>query len=158
MQAELERGVDRRVFLQGVAASAAALALPTWGSSASAAPAGDLDAIQKEIEKRHDESVQRLQEWIKQPSIAAENRGMNEGCDLTMRMLRDAGFQQVAKVPTDGQPGIFATLDAGAPRTIGLYFMYDVKQADPAEWSSPPFDAALVDKPELGKVLVGVAR
>jgi acetylornithine deacetylase/succinyl-diaminopimelate desuccinylase-like protein len=33
--------------------------------------------------------------------------------------------------------------------------MYDVKQADPAEWSSPPWAAALVDKPGLGKVLVG---
>jgi len=61
-----------------------------------------------------------------------------------MRMLRDAGFQQASKIPTDGQPGIFATLDAGAPRTLGLYYMYDVKQADPAEWSSPPFEAALV--------------
>ncbi len=33
--------------------------------------------------------------------------------------------------------------------------MYDVKQADPAEWSSPPFEAALVDKPGFGKVLIG---
>jgi acetylornithine deacetylase/succinyl-diaminopimelate desuccinylase-like protein len=148
---ELERGVDRRAFLQGVAAGAAALALPPWARGV----ASDLDAIGAEIDKRHDESVQRLQEWIRQPSIAAENRGMNEGCDLTMRMLRDAGFQQVVKVPTDGQPGIFATIDAGAPRTFGLYFMYDVKQADPAEWSSPPFDAALVDKPGLGKVVMG---
>src|SRR5207249_4657850 len=90
-----------------------------------------------------------------QPSIAAENRGMNEGCDLTMRMLSDAGFTSVTKVPTEGQPGIFATLDAGAPRTLGLYFMYDVKQADPAEWSSPPFEAALIDKPGLGKILMG---
>jgi acetylornithine deacetylase/succinyl-diaminopimelate desuccinylase-like protein len=149
--------VDRRMFLQGAAASglvgAASLALPNWASGA--ASAEDLSAIQKEIEKRHAESVQRLQEWIKQPSIAAENRGMNEGCDLTMRMLRDAGFQQVTKVPTDGQPGIFATLDAGAPKTVALYFMYDVKQADPAEWTSPPFEAALVEKPGLGKVIVG---
>jgi acetylornithine deacetylase/succinyl-diaminopimelate desuccinylase-like protein len=149
--------VDRRMFLQGAAASglvgAASLALPNWASGG--APADDLAAIQREIEKRHDESVQRLQEWIRQPSIAAENRGMNEGCDLTMRMLRDAGFQQVTKVPTDGQPGIFATLDAGAPKTIALYFMYDVKQADPAEWTSPPFDAALVDRSGLGKVIVG---
>ena len=89
--------------------------------------------------------------WIRQPSIAAEHRGMDEGCDLTMRMLRDAGFGEVTKIPTDGQPGIFATLDAGAPRTIGIYFMYDVKQVDPAEWSSPPFEAALVDKPGPGK-------
>ncbi|HEX7680935.1 MAG TPA: M20/M25/M40 family metallo-hydrolase [Thermoanaerobaculia bacterium] len=70
-------------------------------------------------------------------------------------MLLDAGFQSVSKVPTDGQPGIFATLDAGAPRTLGVYFMYDVKQVTPSEWSSPPWDAALVDKPGIGKVVVG---
>src|SRR5260370_3168895 len=71
-----------------------------------------------------------------------------------MRMVRDAGFQQATKIPTDGQPGIFAALDAGAPRTFGLYYMYDVKQADPAEWSSPPFEAALIDKPRVGKPLM----
>src|SRR5579863_6819711 len=144
---------DRRTFLQATAATAAALALPRW--TRAAAPASDLDPIFAEIEKRHDESLKRLQTWIRQPSIAAENRGMNEGCELTMQMLRDAGFTQVAKVPTDGQPGIFATLDAGAPKTLGLYFMYDVKQVDPAEWSSPPWDAALGDKPGLGKVVIG---
>src|ERR1700724_1033762 len=143
---------DRRKFLQTTAATAAALALPRW-ARAGAAAASALDPIFAEIDKRHDESLKRLQEWIKQPSIAAENRGMNEGCDLTMRMLRDAGFQQVTKVPTDGQPGIFATLAAGAPRTETPYFMKHVKQADPAEWTSPPFDAALVDKPGVGKII-----
>jgi acetylornithine deacetylase/succinyl-diaminopimelate desuccinylase-like protein len=144
---------DRRKFLQTTAATAAALSLPRWTRAAAAA--SDLGLIFAEIDKRHDESLKRLQTWIHQPSIAAENRGMNEGCDLTMQMLREAGFAQVAKVPTDGQPGIFATLDAGAPKTLGLYFMYDVKQVDPAEWSSPPWDAALVDKPGLGKVIIG---
>lgn len=142
---------DRRAFLQGTAAGAAAL---MWQGKARA-DTRDLDAVRTEIGKRHDESVQRLQEWIRQPSIAAENRGVSEGCDLTMRLLRDAGFDHVTKAPTDGQPGIFATLDAGAPRTVGVYFMYDVKQVDPAEWSSPPWAAALVDRPGLGKVLVG---
>jgi acetylornithine deacetylase/succinyl-diaminopimelate desuccinylase-like protein len=144
--------MNRRTFLQATAAGAASFA---FSRNSFAADNPDLTAIQKEIEKRHDESVQRLQQWIRQPSIAAEKRGMDEGCDLTMRMLRDAGFGEVTKIPTDGQPGIFATLDAGAPRTIGLYFMYDVKQADPAEWSSPPFEAALVDKPGVGKCVVG---
>src|SRR3989441_1362695 len=114
-----------------------------------------LGAVRAEIAKRHDEGVRRLQEWIRQPSIAAENRGMTEGCELMLRLARAAGFDNVTRVPTDGQPGVFATLDAGAPRTIGLYFMYDVKQADPAEWSSPPWDAAIVDRPGLGKVLIG---
>lgn len=153
--------MNRRSFLAGAALTAA-----TWSSSSlltadearadqSGAGQPDLQPIWKEIEKRHDESVQRLQTWIRQPSIAAENRGMNEGCELTMQMLRDAGFQSATKVPTDGQPGIFAILDAGAPRTLGVYFMYDVKQVTPSEWSSPPWDAALVDKPGLGKVVIG---
>src|SRR5438034_3702510 len=143
--------MERRVFLQDTAATAVALALP--GRALKAEP--DLTPVFAQIEKRHDEAVQRLQEWIRQPSIAAENRGVDEGCELTMRMLREAGFSAVTKVPTEGQPGIFATLDAGAPRTLGLYFMYDVKQADPAEWTSPPWAAALVDKPGLGKIVVG---
>lgn len=33
--------------------------------------------------------------------------------------------------------------------------MYDVKQVDPAEWSSPPWAAALVEKPGLGTVVMG---
>ncbi|MBI3646189.1 MAG: M20/M25/M40 family metallo-hydrolase [Acidobacteriales bacterium] len=143
--------MNRRTFLWGATATAAALSTPQLSPAAQA----DLSPVFKEIEKRHDEAVLRLQTWIRQPSIAAENREMNEGCELTMRMLRDAGFQSVTKIPTDGQPGIFATLDAGAPRTLGVYFMYDVKQVNPAEWSSPPWDAALVDKPGLGKVVVG---
>src|SRR3989475_10299988 len=147
--------MDRRTFLQGAAAGAAALAFPQNSLAEQTNSNPDLPAIQREIEKRHDESVQRLQQWIRQPSIAAEKRGMDEGCDLTMRMLRQAGFGEVTKIPTDGQPGIFATLDAGAPRTLGLYFMYDVKQVDPAEWSSPPWDAKLVEKADIGTVTIG---
>src|ERR1700732_927714 len=146
--------LGRRKFLRTSSLAAVAGAAFAWPRRSHAAPA-DLDAINAEITKRHKESVKRLQNWIRQPSIAAENRGMSEGCELTMNMLREAGFSQVSKVSTDGQPGIFAPLDAGAPRTVGLYFMYDVKQADSAEWSSPPFDAALVDKPGLGKIIVG---
>jgi acetylornithine deacetylase/succinyl-diaminopimelate desuccinylase-like protein len=155
---------DRRSFLASAAVGAAGMALPRWARAGEtglnpnlglSAFQDDLAPIRAEIAKRHDETVQRMQTWMRQPSIAAENRGMNEGCELTMQMLRDAGFQQVTKVPTDGQPGIFATLDAGAPKTLGLYFMYDVKQVDPSEWSSPPWEARIVDKPGLGKVVVG---
>src|SRR5947208_12152835 len=70
---------DRRTFLQGaatVAAGAATFAWPAWAHGAAAA--SDLDAIRAEIEKRHDESVKRLQDWIRQPSIAAENRRSEE--------------------------------------------------------------------------------
>ena len=146
-----DQHVDRRAFLQGVMAGTVALAWPRRAQGYQ----HDLNAIRSQIEKRHDEVVKRLQDWIRQPSIAAENKGMTEGCNLMMRLLREAGFSEVTKVPTDGQPGVFATLDAGAPRTVGLYFMYDVKQVDPSEWSSPPWEAALVEKPGLGKAIMG---
>src|ERR1044071_9356216 len=138
--------MNRRHFL---GASMAALAATKLAS------AEDLKPLEAEIARHHDENVQRLQNWIRQPAIAAENRGMNEGCDLMIRMLRDAGFDKAEKVATAGHPGVFATLDAGAARTIGIYFMYDVKQAGRAEWASPPFEARLVDRAGVGKLLIG---
>jgi acetylornithine deacetylase/succinyl-diaminopimelate desuccinylase-like protein len=145
---------SRRTLLRTTAATGAA-----WATTARPARTARADdpvvGIEPEIKKRHDEGVKRLQDWVKQPAIAAENRGMAEGCDLMMRLAREAGFGTVTKVPTDGHPSVFATLDAGAPRTVGLYFMYDVKQVDPKEWSSPPFAAAMLDKPGFGKVVMG---
>src|SRR5258708_2599367 len=111
--------------------------------------------IKSEITKRHDEAVKRLQDWIAQVSIAAEDRGYPEGAEYMAKLARDAGFQQATVINTDGKPGVFAILDAGAPKTVGLYFMYDVKQFDPSEWSSPPTEARIVDKPALGKVMIG---
>ena len=143
--------MDRRTLLEGVAAGAVVYALPR----AARAQSPGLASVLAQVEKQHDEAVKRLQEWIRLPSIAAENKAMSEGCELMIRLLRDAGFDSAVRVPTDGHPGVFATLDAGAKRTVGVYFMYDVKQVDPAEWTSPPYEAAFVDKPGLGKAIVG---
>jgi acetylornithine deacetylase/succinyl-diaminopimelate desuccinylase-like protein len=123
---------------------------------ASAAKAADNFAdVRKEITARHEEAVKRLQDWIALPSIAAESLNSAAGAERMAELARDAGFQKVTVIPTDGKPGVFATLDAGAKKTVGLYFMYDVKQFDPAEWSSPPLEARLVDKQGFGKVIVG---
>ena len=138
---------NRRPF---IAVLAAALAI-----SQPLSAADDLAPIKAEITKRHDEALKRLQDWIKLPSIAAENLNSAEGAEYMAKLAKDAGFQQATVIQTDGKPGVFATLDAGAAKTVGLYFMYDVKQFDPKEWTSPPLDAALVDKPGIGKAVVG---
>jgi hypothetical protein len=88
--------------------------------------ADDLADIKEQIDKQHDQSVKRLQDWIRQVSIAAENRGYPEGADYLIKLLQEAGFDQARQVPTEGKPGVFATLDAGAQKTVGIYFMYDV--------------------------------
>lgn len=145
--------INRRVFLQGAAAGSAAVAI---GSRAAfGLPRQDPTAVIAQIPKRHDATVKALQDWIKLPSIAAENIGYPAGADYMAQLARDAGFQHVEVIPTKGKPGVFATLDAGARNWLAIYFMYDVKQYDPAEWSSPPLEARLVDKPGFGKVMVG---
>jgi len=106
------------------------------------------------VKSSHAVNLKRLQDWIAQPTIAAEKVNVDGGAEYMRGLLLDAGFQQAKIVQTDGVPGVFATLDAGAPKTLGIYFMYDVKQYVPSEWSSPPLEGKLVDRSE-GKAVIG---
>jgi acetylornithine deacetylase/succinyl-diaminopimelate desuccinylase-like protein len=152
MHTEKVRDVTRREFIQTSAAGAAGLAAAgPYGLSA----AGDQDAVIDEIGRQHDATVQTLREWIAVPSIAAENRNYPQGAEYMARLARDAGFSRVDLIQTKGKPGVFATLDAGAPTSLALYFMYDVKQFDPAEWSAPPLEGRIVDRPGVGKIMIG---
>lgn len=98
----------------------------------------------------HDETVKRLQDWIAKPRDRRRRSWLSGRSEYMAQLARDAGFQKVSIVTTDGKPGVFATLDAGAPRTVGLYFMYDVKQSirpsgprhcSKRSWSTSPVSA-----------------
>jgi len=130
--------LDRREFPTAAAlASASAMVL---GPHAAAAAAERYPAVRKAAEAGRDADIKRIQDWIALPSIAAENLNMKEGAAFMANLAREAGFDSATIVPTDGHPGVFATMDNGADRTLALYFMYDVKQFDPAEWTSPPLE------------------
>lgn len=145
----MDKAIGRRGMLKAAAAGAA---LTAPGAAMAADP---LAKVKAAIAAGHDASVKRLQDWIRLPSIAAEDRGYPEGPEYMKRLALDAGFQHAEIVPSKGKPGVFATLDAGAKKTLGIYFMYDVKQFDAAEWEHPPLDAKLVDKPGFGTVMMG---
>jgi acetylornithine deacetylase/succinyl-diaminopimelate desuccinylase-like protein len=117
--------------------------------------ADEYPAIRKAAEKGREASIKRIQDWIALPSIAAEDLNMPEGAEYMAGLARDAGFDSVSIVPTDGHPGVYATMDNGAARTLAIYFMYDVKQFDPSEWSSPPLEGRIVDRPGFGKAIMG---
>jgi acetylornithine deacetylase/succinyl-diaminopimelate desuccinylase-like protein len=145
------RDVTRRDFLHSSLAGTAGMVIA--GDRLFAGP--DQDAVVAEIAKQHDATVKMLRDWIALPSIAAENLNYPQGADYMAKLARDAGFGNVQIVPTKGKPGVFATLDTGAATTLALYFMYDVKQFDPAEWSAPPLEGRIVDRPGVGKVMIG---
>ena len=145
--------LNRRDFLYGTGAAAAALAfgerITPFAAQAQKA------AVIAQIKSQHAATVKMLQDWIALPSIAAEDIGYPKGAEYMAKLARDAGFQKVDLIPTKGKPGVFATLDAGAPVTLAFYFMYDVKQYDPKEWSSPPLEGRIVDKAGMGKIMIG---
>lgn len=135
-------------------ATGAALIAAIIPLRAAAADTPNRPQLQQAVKQAHAANLKRLQDWIAVPTIAAEGRNVDRGAEYLRQMLLDAGFQQARVIPTAGVPGVFATLDAGAPTTLGIYFMYDVKQFDPKEWSSPPLEGRLVDRPE-GRAVVG---
>ena len=133
-----------------VGAAALALAAPSL-----AAP-GDpgRDKVAAAVKSAHSANIAKLKEWIALPTIAAEGKNIAEGAAHMVKLAREAGFTNARTIPTKGVPGVFGTIDVGAPVTLGVYFMYDVKQFDPAEWSSPPLEGRIVDRRQ-GKAIVG---
>ena len=79
---------NRRDFLRTAAAGAAGGTLPGFTFGADDAHA----AVQAEIVKRHAEDVKTFQNWVRHPAIAAENRGMAEGCQLMMTLAKEASI------------------------------------------------------------------
>jgi acetylornithine deacetylase/succinyl-diaminopimelate desuccinylase-like protein len=146
------------LYRNTVLGGAATLALVLGSAFAPAADARDNPGRTKvvaAIEADSDAAIERLRAWIALPTIA--NMGVNtpQGAEYMRQLALDAGFQQARIVETGGVPGVFATLDAGAKHTLAFYFMYDVKHYDPAEWSSPPLEGRIVERPGEGTALVG---
>jgi acetylornithine deacetylase/succinyl-diaminopimelate desuccinylase-like protein len=154
MSGEKDRDLSRREFVQGTVSGLALAAVPAAVLAVSAKDS-DKAAVLAQIPTMHAENLRRLQDWIALPSIAAENRNFPQGPEYMAKLARDAGFTGVKLIPTSGKPGVFGKLDAGARTTMAIYFMYDVKQFVPEEWSSPPLEAKLVQKAGLGTVCMG---
>ena len=149
-----DRDLNRREFVQGTVSGLALAAAPAAVLAATKKDA-EKAAVLAQIPKMHAENLKRLQDWIALPSIAAENLNFPQGPDYMAKLAQDAGFTGVKLIPTSGKPGVFGKIDAGARTTMAIYFMYDVKQFVPAEWSSPPLEARLVQKAGLGTVCMG---
>ena len=150
-----EHSRSRREFVQGAVSGAAIAVAPVTVWAALSGGPLDKTAVLAEIPKMHAANVKRLQEWIALPSIAAENRNYPQGPEYMAKLARDAGFTDVKLVSTSGKPGVFGRIDAGAKTTVGIYFMYDVKQYVPEEWSSPPLEGRLLPREGLGTVCMG---
>jgi acetylornithine deacetylase/succinyl-diaminopimelate desuccinylase-like protein len=95
------------------------------------------------IDQHAGEYIDRLQILCRQPSIAAQNVGMEETGLLVAAMLRDIGAPTQmlpASRSSAGRPIIYGPVAGKARQTLSFYNHYDVQPPEPLElWHSAPF-------------------
>ena len=105
----------------------------------------DFTAIDRYLEQHLDASLAELIRYAAQPSVAAQNVGMEDCARLVAEMLRARGFA-VEILPSGGYPVVVAEREGARDRTLLIYNHYDVQPAEPLElWTSPPFTPTLRD-------------
>jgi len=106
------------------------------------------------IDHHYDEHLSKLQELLKQPSISAENRGVRQCAELVKSYLVDLGCKNPRLVETSGFPVVYGYYDAGADKTIIIYFMYDTQPVDDPGWTVSPLEGKVINLPPFGDCLV----
>ena len=105
----------------------------------------DYTQIKEYLDTNLDRSLDELARLCAQPSIAAQNLGMQECAELVAEMLKARDFE-VEIMPTDGAPVVYAERKGKNDKTLMFYNHYDVQPPEPLEeWESPPFEPAIRD-------------
>jgi acetylornithine deacetylase/succinyl-diaminopimelate desuccinylase-like protein len=104
-----------------------------------------LESVFHWIDAQRDAAIADLQRFCRQPSVAAQNWGMDEMAQMVAAALRDLGVTPQS-IPTQGFPVIVGRIDGEAPRHLSIYNHYDVQPPEPLnEWSVEPFAATIRD-------------
>jgi acetylornithine deacetylase/succinyl-diaminopimelate desuccinylase-like protein len=98
-------------------------------------------AVLAAIDAQREETLADLLRLVAQPSISAQDIGIQECAQLEMELLRKAGLGP-RLLETTGHPMVYAeSLKAPGKPTVLFYGHYDVQPPDPLElWLSPPFE------------------
>jgi acetylornithine deacetylase/succinyl-diaminopimelate desuccinylase-like protein len=111
----------------------------------------DYTKIDTYLETHLDESIAELSKLVAQPSVGAQNLGMQECATLVVGMLRQRGFTSEV-MPTAGAPVVFGERKGHSDKTLLYYCHYDVQPPEPLElWETPPFEPSLRDGKLFGR-------
>jgi acetylornithine deacetylase/succinyl-diaminopimelate desuccinylase-like protein len=103
------------------------------------------------LQKNLDKSISELSKLVAQPSVGAQNLGMDECAEMTADLFRKRGFE-TQLMPSGGAQVVFAERKGIKDKTILFYCHYDVQPADPFElWETPPFEPNLRDGKLFGR-------
>jgi acetylornithine deacetylase/succinyl-diaminopimelate desuccinylase-like protein len=104
-----------------------------------------MDKFKAYVEANRDRFVAELQDLCRQPSVAAQNIGMQEMAAKVLARLKALGADARLIPVEGGAPVVYGEIGSG-PRTLMIYDHYDVQPAEPLElWESGPWEAAIRD-------------
>ncbi|UOM37287.1 M20/M25/M40 family metallo-hydrolase [Acuticoccus sp. I52.16.1] len=105
-----------------------------------------IDGVFAHIDANRESFVARLMDYVRHPSISAQNIGIREVSALLVEMLKGLGME-VEAVPTKNHPMVLGRRGADPSKpTVLLYGHYDVQPPEPyEEWLSPPFEPTIRD-------------
>lgn len=104
-----------------------------------------MNSFTEYVSANRERFIAELQEFCRQPSVAAQNWGMYEMADKVVARFRQLGAD-VRLIPVgDGAPVVYAEIGDGK-RTLMMYNHYDVQPPEPLNlWETGPWDAAVRD-------------
>ncbi len=123
----------------------------------------ELREVFDHIDTNIDQHVINLQRWIQQPSISNTGEGIQESAYMVEGFFDQLGCQEtqvydvgITEWGQQGNPVVYANCDEGAEKTVVVYWMYDTMPVtQPDLWTSPPFEARIVEQPPFDKVIIG---
>lgn len=91
-----------------------------------------------------DHSIAELSRLVAQPSVGAQNWGLDECAALVAELLQKRGFETQI-LPTGGAPVVLGERKGrNTAKTLLFYNHYDVQPPEPLElWETPPFEPSL---------------
>ena len=112
-----------------------------------------LDKVHTYIDSNFQKHLNRAQEFLRLPSISVNHLGLSETALWLKNQLEFIGGK-VQFIGKSNAPIIIAEFELGKPRTLLVYGMYDVQPTDGQNWSSPPFDANILNLPKIGPSII----
>lgn len=105
----------------------------------------DIKKVDAFIEARLDQSVEELSRLCAQPSVAAQNLGIEICAAMVAKSLKKRGFD-VQILPTGGSPVVFGERRGRSDKTLIVYDHYDVQPPEPLDlWETPAFEPTVRD-------------
>jgi len=107
----------------------------------------ELQAAFDWIDAHREEAIVDLQRLVQQPSVSAQNLGLEECAALVVDIMHADGLDAKAHPIPGGPPCVFGYVPSRrSPKTMLAYAHYDVQPPEPLDaWTYPPYSAQIAD-------------